>query len=83
MFCGWCPTSCRSLEKTCSEDLRGYWFSKEAVLDMVYQDGGFGPFPQGDLDDIPEKFWELLALDPETEAKVREHVEAGGEVKWG
>lgn len=64
-----------------TEDLKGYWLSKDGLLDAIC-DSGFGPFGQAELDDIPEDFWSMLGLDPEAEARIKEHVESGGEVEW-
>jgi len=61
------------------EDLHNMWFDKESILDWLYN-GDFGPFEQGEYDDLPEKFWKILGLKKSVYDSVREHVDAGGKM---
>lgn len=38
------------------EDMRNLWFSKEDLLDFLYN-GDLGPFKEGEYDEMPEEFW--------------------------
>jgi len=61
------------------ENLEDMWFSKEAILDYLYNDD-FGPFKKGWYDDIPNDFWKILGLPEEIEENVKDHINSGGEV---